>query len=72
MSHRWDSLECVTGGGAQAEILGMVEAGKHPRAAGACDGRQEAGGATTGALALVILEMVVLGTLTAFHPLGGK
>lgn len=66
-----DSLQCVVGEGAGAEVVDVVETHQCPRAAGTRYGRQVAGGPTLGALPLVVLEEIVLCVLAMRHPLGG-
>lgn len=67
---RHDSLQCVVGEGAGAEVLDVVETDQLAGAAGAGDGRQETGGPTFGTLSLIILQEIVFRLLTMQHPLG--
>ena len=64
-----DLLQCVVGDGTRAEVVDVVQAGEDPRAAGAGDRRQVAGGPALDALALVVLQVVVLGLLAPRHSL---
>ena len=64
-----DLLQCVVGDGTRAEVADVVEAGEDPRAAGACDGRQVAGGPALDALPLVVLQVVIFCLLAPRHSL---
>ncbi len=54
-----DSLQCVVGDRAGAEVADVVQTDEHSWIAGAGDGRQEAGGPALGTLPLVVLQVIV-------------
>lgn len=64
-----DSLECVVGDGAGAEVVGVVQTHLDSWSAGTGESRQVTGGATLDALSLIICQQVILEQFTVGHPL---